>query len=472
MDQEPHSDGLDLPAVMRDRREKLRRIRADGVSPYARAYERTHTALEARAAAGGEERVRVAGRIMNKRDMGGMSFYPLQDGSGQVQLWAKRDLLGDDRFAGFQELDVGDVVGVSGTVATTRRGEVSVVVESFELLSKSLRPLPEKFHGLRDVETRYRQRYLDLISNPEVREVFTTRSRIINATRRLLDSRGFLEVETPVLHEIPGGGTARPFLTHHNALDRDLYLRIALELHLKRLVVGGLERVYEIGRVFRNEGIDSWHNPEFTMLEAYQAYATYEDMMALVEDLFAAAAEAAGRQGAVELGAETIDLRPPFRRARMVDLVREATGKELASLELNDAFEEFVQKGLRQPTFVFDYPIEVSPLARRRADDPRFVERFELIAAGVELANAFTELTDPVDQRERFEAQAAALAAGDLEAHPFDEDYLRAVEYGLPPTGGLGVGIDRVVMLLTGQVSIRDVILFPQMKEEGRPAST
>jgi lysyl-tRNA synthetase class 2 len=466
MGEDDQVDGPDLPAVMRDRREKLRRIRQAGGQPYARAFERTHTALEARAAQGSAEPVRVAGRLMNKRDMGGMSFYPLQDASGQIQLWAKRDILGDDEFARFQDLDAGDLVGASGPVTTTRRGEVSVEVTSFELLSKSLRPLPEKFHGLRDVETRHRQRYLDLIANPEVRSVFETRTRIISAIRRLLDNRGFLEVETPVLQEIPGGGHARPFVTHHNALNRDLFLRIALELHLKRLVVGGLERVYEIGRLFRNEGIDSWHNPEFTMLEAYQAYASYEDMMSLVEDLIVAASEAAGHDGLVQLGEETLDLRPPFRRARMADLVREATGRELAGLELNEVYEEVVEKSLRQPTFVIDYPVEVSPLARRRGDDPRFVERFELIAAGVELANAFSELTDPVDQRERFEAQAAARAAGDVEAHPFDEDFLRAVEYGLPPTGGLGVGLDRLIMLLTGQHSIRDVILFPHMKEE------
>jgi lysyl-tRNA synthetase class 2 len=466
MGEDDQVDGPDLPAVMRDRREKLRRIRDAGGEPYARAYDRSHTALEARAAEGSGEPVRVAGRLMNKRDMGGMSFYPLQDGSGQIQLWAKRDILGDEEFTRFQDLDAGDLVGASGPVTATRRGEVSVEVRSFELLSKSLRPLPEKFHGLRDVETRHRQRYLDLIANPEVRSLFETRTRIISAIRRLLDSRGFLEVETPVLQEIPGGGHARPFVTHHNALNRDLFLRIALELHLKRLVVGGLERVYEVGRLFRNEGIDSWHNPEFTMLEAYQAYATYEDMMSLVEDIVGAAIEATGHDGQIQLGEEAIDLRPPFRRARMVDLVRDATGRELAGVELNEVYEDVVQKGLRQPTFVLDYPVEVSPLARRRADDPRFVERFELIAAGVELANAFSELTDPIDQRERFEAQAAARAAGDVEAHPFDEDFLRAVEYGLPPTGGLGVGLDRLIMLLTGQHSIREVILFPHMKEE------
>jgi lysyl-tRNA synthetase, class II len=329
-----------------------------------------------------------------------------------------------------------------------------------------LRPLPEKWHGLKDVDTRYRQRYVDLIVNQEVREAFVTRTRIISAIRALLDSKGFLEVETPVLHEVPGGGHALPFVTHYNALHRDFYLRIALELYLKRLVVGGLERVYEIGRVFRNEGLSPKHNPEFTMLECYQAFADYEDMMALTEDIVQAAAVAAGGSMEIVYQGEKIDLRPPFRRARMVELVREATGRDLAGAELVDCYEAQVEPALRQPTFVVDYPVEVSPLARRRADDPRFVERFELIVGERELANAFTELTDPLDQRSRFEAQAKERAAGFEEAHPFDDDYLRALEYGLPPTGGLGVGLDRLIMLLTDQPSIRDVLLFPRLKEE------
>jgi lysyl-tRNA synthetase class 2 len=375
-------------------------------------------------------------------------------------------VLGEPAYERFVELDPGDVIGASGRVRRTRRGEPSVWVETFELLSKSLRPLPEKWHGLKDVETRYRQRYVDLIANPEVRDVFVTRSRIITATRALLDSEGFLEVETPVLHEVPGGGHARPFVTHYNALHRDFYLRIALELYLKRLVVGGLERVYEIGRAFRNEGLDRTHNPEFTMLECYQAFADYEDMMALTERIFEVAARAAGGSLEVTYQGEKVDLRPPYRRARMVDLVREATGREMAGRELAEAYEELVEPALRQPTFVTDYPVEVSPLARRRSDDPRFVERFELIVLGREHANAFTELTDPLDQRRRFETQAVEREAGFEEAHPFDEDYLRALEYGLPPTGGLGVGLDRLVMLLTDQASIRDVLLFPQLKEE------
>ena len=403
---------------------------------------------------------------MLKRGMGGMVFAPLRDVAGTIQLVARRDQLGEAEHDRFQDLDAGDIVGAEGQVFRTRRGEISVDVERFELLSKSLRPLPEKFHGLKDVETRYRQRYVDLIANPEVMEVFVARSRIISGIRRHLDERGFLEVENPVLQQIPGGGHARPFVTHHNALSTDLYLRIALELHLKRLVVGGIERVYELGRVFRNEGLSPRHNPEFTMLEVYQAYATYEDMMTLTEELIGAAAAAAGLPLEVELQGETLNFRAPFRRARMADLVLEQTGRELCGEELDRLFEAEVQPTLRQPTFVYDYPLETSPLARKRPDDPRFVERFELFVAGRELANAFTELTDPVDQRQRFESQVAAKAAGAEEAHPFDEDYVRALEYGLPPTGGLGIGIDRLVMMLTGQASIRDVILFPQMKEE------
>jgi lysyl-tRNA synthetase, class II len=462
-------EGGALPSEVRDRIAKLERIRAQGGEAYARAYARTHTSAEAKAALGEAERgerVRVAGRLMVKRGMGGMAFAPIQDPDGAIQLVARRDQLGDAEHDRFLELDPGDVVGAEGPLFRTRRGEISVDVESFALLSKALRPLPEKFHGLKDVETRYRQRYLDLIANPEVKEVFTARSRIVAGVRRYLDGRGFLEVETPVLQEIPGGGHAKPFVTHHNALDRDLFLRIALELHLKRLVVGGIERVYEIGRVFRNEGLSPRHNPEFTMLEVYQAYATYEDMMLLTEELIGAALAAAGLPTEREYGGERISFRAPFRRERMADLVKELTGREAAGHELNELFEEHVQPTLRQPTFVYDYPVEVSPLARRRQDDPRFVERFELIAAGRELANAFTELTDPVDQRRRFEEQAAERAAGDEEAHPFDEDFVRALEHGMPPTGGLGIGIDRLVMLLTGAPSIRDVILFPVMKEE------
>jgi lysyl-tRNA synthetase class 2 len=404
--------------------------------------------------------------MMVKRLHGGSAFADMQDGAGRIQLMAGRDILGANAFDLFADLDPGDVIGVKGPMFRTRRGEPTVEVHSFQLLTKALRPLPEKWHGLKDIEIRYRQRYVDLIANPEVREVFRARTNIIAALRRHLDGRGFLEVETPVLQEVPGGGHARPFLTHHNSLDRDLYLRIALELHLKRLLVGGFERVYEISRVFRNEGLSPRHNPEFTLLECYEAYADYDDVMRLVEDLMVAAATAAGRPLTTTYQGEEVDLTPPYKRERMADLVLEHTGREAVGQELNDLFEEHVEAKLRQPTFVTDYPIEMSPLARPREDDPRFVERFELIILGREYANAFTELTDPLDQRERFEAQAAKRAAGDVEAHPMDEDFLRAVEYGLPPCGGLGVGIDRLVMLLTDQPSVRDVILFPVMKAE------
>ena len=403
---------------------------------------------------------------MVKRLHGGSAFADLQDGAGRVQLFASRDILGEPVFAQFVDLNPGDIVGARGPMFTTRRGEPTLEVHAFELLTRALRPLPDKWHGLRDVEIRYRQRYVDLIANAPVRDVFRARTRIIGAIRRLYDERGFLEVETPVLQEVPGGGHARPFLTHHNALDRDLYLRIALELHLKRLLVGGLERVYEIGRVFRNEGLSPRHNPEFTLLESYQAYADYEDVMQLVEDIIVTAADAAGAALETSYQGEAVNLTPPFRRERMADLVLEHTGKRATGVELNELFEEHVEPKLRQPTFVLDYPIEISPLAKKCDYDPRFVERFELIIQGREYANAFTELTDPVDQRERFEAQAAQRAAGDVEAHPMDEDFLRAVEYGLPPCGGLGMGIDRLVMLLTDQPSIRDVILFPVMKPE------
>ena len=459
----------DLPEEVRDRRKKLERLRAAGVEPYSRGFKPTHSTAEARALLGEGDRtdpVALAGRMMVKRLHGGSAFADMQDGAGRIQLMAGRDILGAKAFDLFADLDPGDVIGVKGPMFRTRRGEPTIEVHTFQLLTKALRPLPEKWHGLKDIEIRYRQRYVDLIANPEVREVFRARTNIIAAMRRQLDGRGFLEVETPVLQEVPGGGHARPFLTHHNSLDRDLYLRIALELHLKRLLVGGFERVYEIGRVFRNEGLSPRHNPEFTLLESYEAYADYDDVMRLVEDLMVAAATAAGRPLTTTYQGEEVDLTPPYKRERMADLVLEHTGREAVGHELNDLFEEHVEAKLRQPTFVTDYPIEISPLARPREDDPRFVERFELIILGREYANAFTELTDPIDQRERFEAQAAKRAAGDVEAHPMDEDFLRAVEYGLPPCGGLGVGIDRLVMLLTDQPSVRDVILFPVMKAE------
>jgi len=454
---------------MRERLDKVERLRAAGIDPYSRGFQPTHSSEAAKALLGDAERtppVSVAGRLMVKRQQGGLVFADLQDGHGRIQLMANRSVLGDEEFARFVDLDLGDIVGVSGPIFRTKRGEVTLEVHSLQLLTKSLRPLPEKWHGLKDVEIRYRQRYVDLLANPQVREVFRARTRIITAIRGLLDERGFIEVETPVLQEVPGGGHARPFQTHHNALGRDLYLRIALELHLKRLLVGGFDRVYEIGRVFRNEGLSPRHNPEFTLIECYQAFADYEDMMQLAEDLLVCSAMASNRPLETSFEGEPVNLTPPYRRERMADLVLEHTGKHAVGEELNDLFEEHVQPRLRQPTFVVDYPVEISPLARPREDDPRFVERFELIILGREYANAFTELTDPVDQRSRFEAQAAMRAAGNVEAHPMDEDFLRAVEYGLPPCGGMGVGLDRLVMLVMDQPSIRDVILFPVMKPE------
>ena len=427
---------------------------------------------------------------MTKRVMGGRSFATLQDGAGTIQLMATRDSIGEAAYDAFKELGLGDIVGADGPVVRTKTGEPTVDVARFQVLSTALRPLPEKWHGLKDIELRYRQRHVDLVANPEVREVFLARSRIVAGLRRYMDSNGFLEVETPVLQDIPGGGLAKPFKTHHNALDADLYLRIAVELHLKRLIVGGLEKVYEIGRVFRNEGLSPRHNPEFTMFEFYEAYADYEDVMRRTEELLVAAAEAAGKPLKLAYQGEELDLVPPYPRRRMVDLIKDATGidvpaeKDIHSaaakagvaiephfawgVVVNELYEKKVEPTLRRPTFVIDYPLDVSPLARKREDDPRFVERFELVVMGRELVNAFTELTDPVDQRSRFEAQVAAHAAGAEETHPMDEDFVAALEQGMPPTGGFGMGVDRLVMLLTDQPSIRDVLLFPHLRRQDK----
>ena len=429
----------------------------------------------------------VAGRLMTRRVMGGRSFATLQDGAGTIQLMATRDTLGAGAYEAFKELGLGDIVGADGPLVRTRTGEPTVDVRGYQLLSQALRPLPEKWHGLKDIELRYRQRHVDLVANPEVREVFVTRSRLVAGLRRYMDENGFLEVETPVLQDIPGGGLARPFRTHHNALDADLYMRIALELHLKRLIVGGIERVYEIGRVFRNEGLSPRHNPEFTMFEFYEAYADYEDVMRRTEELIGFAVEAAGRPLRTAYQGEELDLAPPYPRRRMVDLVREATGIDVLTdpdvhaaaarvgvtvdpaapwgFAVNELYEKKVEPLLRRPTFVVDYPLDVSPLARRREDDGRFVERFELVVMGRELCNAFTELTDPVDQRARFEAQVAAAGAGADETHPMDLDYVAALEQGMPPTGGFGMGVDRLVMLVTDQPSIRDVLFFPHLRK-------
>ena len=477
------------------RRAKLARWRAAGVNPYPYRFVRTHEAatLQAQFDALAGQEVAVAGRLVGgRRDMGKVVFVHLQDGSGRIQLFARANVLGPEQLEWFKELDTGDFVGARGTLMKTRTGEVSVEVREFELLAKGLRPLPEKWHGLTDEEKRFRQRYLDLISNPAVRETFLIRSHMIQAIRAWLTARGFVEVETPVLQPIPGGGTARPFVTYYNALDRTLYLRIALELYLKRCVIGGFERVFEIGRNFRNEGLSRKHNPEFTMMELYQAYADYHDIMALVEQLIpAVAAEVLGTT-TLQYGEHRIELAPPWPRVPLREAIRARTGVDFVALTdaatlraaaraaglavepgwsrgkvIDELLSVFVEPTLIQPTFLIDYPVELSPLAKRKRDDPTLVERFECFIGGMEVGNAFSELNDPLDQRERFEAQARARAAGDEEAQPMDEDFLEALEYGMPPTGGLGLGIDRLAMLFTNQQSIREVILFPQLRTLG-----
>jgi len=490
---------LDLPAERARRLADLDELRARGVDPYPVRFDRDRTLAELRAEYGalapGTETdtvVRVAGRILLIRRQGKLTFATVRDQSDTVQLFVSREILGDDLHHAFDRLDLGDWVGVVGIVMTTRKGELSVKVRSFQLLAKALRPLPDKWHGLSDVDTRFRQRYVDLIVNDEARRVFAVRFAAVAAIRRALGDRGFVEVETPVLNHELGGGTARPFVTHHNTLDLDLFLRIALELHLKRLVVGGFERVFEIGRVFRNEGIDTTHNPEFTMLEAYQAFGDYHEMMELTEHLVVGAARAAlGGNTVIDIGGTKVDLAEPWPRATMVDLIHEHVGVEIRpSMKVADAravldglglsyrdswgagrlthqvYDELVEPKIIRPTFVLDHPRETSPLARAHRDEPSLVERFEVVANGSELANAYSELNDPIDQRERFEAEARARAAGDAEAGTVDEDYLRALEYGLPPTGGMGLGIDRLAMLLAGVTSIREVILFPTLRPE------
>ena len=493
--------------LVRRRHEKLRALRAAGVDPFGTSFPVAHWAgpLHARWDSTPEEEIRaagavqVAGRVMSVRHHGKSCFANLLDHTGTVQLYARADVLGE-AYAGFTDLDVADFVGVTGDLMRTRTGELTVQVKTWTFLSKSVRPLPEKWHGLKDVETRYRQRYVDLLVNPGVRDVFRLRSRLIQAVRAFLDTRGFLEVETPVMQPIPGGAAARPFATHHNALDIPLFLRIALELHLKRLVVGGFDRVYELGRIFRNEGVSTQHNPEFTMLEFYQAYADYGDLMELTEALFADLARTLTGGLALTYQEERIDLTPPWRRLRYLEAVAEALGvgrDELRDRERvrgaageaagrrgldagawdwgaatpayqmwKDVFETFVEPTLVQPTFVIDFPTELSPLARQKRDDPSLVDRFELFISRMEVANAYSELNDPFEQRLRFEQQLAAREAGDDEAHPLDEDYIRALEYGLPPTAGEGIGIDRLVMLFADRASIRDVILFPLLRPE------
>lgn len=478
--------------LIKIRHEKLEKLQAEGKDPFQIVkYDVTKHSDEIRAEfeeLEGKE-VSIAGRLMSKRIMGKASFCNIQDRNGNMQSYVSRNDIGDESYADFKKYDIGDIVGIKGTVFKTKTGEISVHATEVTLLSKSLQILPEKYHGLKDQEIRYRQRYTDLIVNPEVKDTFLKRSAIIKEIRKFLDNRGFLEVETPVLQTIPGGASARPFITHHNTLDIDMYLRIALELPLKRLIVGGFERVYEIGRVFRNEGMSIRHNPEFTEIELYQAYTDYKGMMELTEDLFKTVAQNVLGKTTVNYGGHEIDLGKDFERLTMVDAVKKFTGvdfdeipdteaaKKIADEKhveyekhhtkgdiLNLFFEEFVEENLIQPTFIMDYPVEISPLTKRKPEKPEFTERFELFIVGREYGNAYSELNDPIDQRKRFEHQEALRAAGDDEANMIDEDFMTALEYGMPPTGGLGIGVDRMVMLLTESVSIRDVLFFPTMK--------
>ncbi|MBQ5589337.1 MAG: lysine--tRNA ligase, partial [Anaerotignum sp.] len=476
----------------RIRREKLAQMQEEGKDPFQIVkYDVTHHSDEIKdnfEELEGKD-VCIAGRMMSKRIMGKASFCNIQDRNGNMQSYVSKNDIGEEAYAAFKKFDIGDIIGIKGFVFKTKTGETSVHAKEVVLLSKSLQVLPEKFHGLKDQELRYRQRYVDLIVNPESRDTFIKRSRIITEIRKFLDSKGFLEVETPVLQTIPGGASARPFITHHNTLDIDMYCRIALELPLKRLIVGGFERVYEIGRVFRNEGISVRHNPEFTLMELYQAYTDYNGMMDITEDMFRTVAQNVLGTTTVNYGGHEIKLGEKFARITMVDAVKQHTGIDFDQVKdteeakaiakekgvefedrhqkgdiLNLFFEEFVEKNLIQPTFIIDYPVEISPLTKRKPDNPDFTERFELFIVGREYGNAYSELNDPIDQRSRFEYQEFLRENGDDEANMIDEDFLTALEYGMPPTGGLGVGIDRFVMLLTESVSIRDVILFPTMK--------
>ena len=501
---EPAADSArDIPAESARRVAKVAALRADGVEPYPYRFDRSHTLAEIRHTHGQlesgtetEARVQVAGRVMLLREQGKLIFATMRDRSGEIQLFVSKGQIGDDGFAAFGQLDLGDWVGVDGTVMTTRKGELSVKVDSFVLLSKAVRPMPDKWHGLTDTDTRFRQRYADLIVNEEARRSFEVRHATIASFRRTLHDRGFIEVETPVLHVEAGGAHARPFVTHHHTLDMRMYLRIALELHLKRLIVGGMERVFEIGRIFRNEGISPRHNPEFTMMELYQAFADYSEMIEITETLITnAAIDATGTSVVTVLGpgeaSLEVDLAQPWRRARMIDLVEEATGvavhpsqpvDELRALAqrhdvpvlerwgsgkiIEEIFESTAEHTLVAPTFVTGHPVEISPLARVDRNDPFLTERFELFVGGRELANGYSELNDPAEQRQRFEDEQAGKEAGNAEGMGVDHDYLRALEDGMPPTGGLGIGMDRVAMLLAGTTSIKEVILFPTLRPE------
>ena len=482
-----------LERITGQRLESLNRLRACGINPYPHSYHPSHSTAEAitlfeQGKSSGP--ISLAGRVMARRKMGKITFLDIRDGSGKIQLCFRHDNLGQQSYECLQEIDIGDIIGAKGELIQTKAGETSLDVSDFTMLSKSLRPLPEKWHGLVDVEKRYRQRYLDLISNPGARDIFVLRSRIVTAIRDYLDSRGFMEVETPVFQAQAGGALASPFVTHHHALDEGLYLRIALELHLKRLIVGGFERVYEIGRAFRNEGISLKHNPEFTLLECYQSYGDYNDMMNLVEEMVSHVAQELLGDTRVQVDGKNVDLASPWQRLHLRQAIKDGCGIDFEDypdtpsltsrmqeigMEVDPAkgrgrlvdelISTFVEPKLIQPTFLLDYPVEMSPLAKRKRGNDRLVERFEAFANGMEIANAFTELNDPLEQRERFRQQ---LQERDEEAEVADEDFLEALEYGMPPTAGLGIGIDRLVMLLTGQSSIREVILFPQLKTKSK----
>ena len=492
--QQPRPDAPeDMREILKIRREKLANMQENGQDPYrhtrfAVEYQAQYVADHFDALEG--KTVRLAGRIMSRRGMGKVSFLDLRDSSGRIQLYAKIDVMGEEPYRAMQaSLDIGDIVGVEGEVFRTQRGEISIKANAVTILSKALLPLPEKYHGLTNTDARYRQRYLDLIMNPEVRDVFIKRSKIVSAIRAYLDGKGFLAVETPVLHVQAGGAAARPFITHHNTLDMDMYLRIALELHLKRLIVGGFDRVYEMDRVFRNEGMDTRHNPEYTMLELYQAYTDIHGMMDITEDMIRTVAHQVLGTSKVERDGVEIDLDQPFARISMLEAVKQYAGVDFTQVEtleqaraladqhhihyeprhkkgeiLNLFFEEYCEEKLIQPTFLTGHPVDISPLAKKDPENPEYTQRFELFICGSEYANAFSELNDPIAQRQRFAAPAAQKAAGDDEACDVDEDFLTALEYGMPPTGGMGMGVDRLVMLLTGAASIRDVLLFPTMK--------
>lgn len=489
----------ELNDQMKVRREKMETLRESGIDPFGHKFTRTHNSAELHAEYDENTKeelhekdlhATIAGRLMTKRGKGKVGFAHIQDREGQIQIYVRKDEVGEENYQIFKQADLGDFLGVEGQIMKTDMGELSIKASKLTFLSKALRPLPEKFHGLTDTETRYRKRYLDLISNKESFNRFVTRSKIISEIRRYMDGRGYLEVETPVLNNEAGGAAARPFYTHHNSLDIDMALRIATELHLKRLIVGGMEKVYELGRVFRNEGMDMTHNPEFTTMESYEAYADFDDIMDLTEGIFQHVAHSVLGKDIVEYDGKEINVGGKFARIHMVDAIKEQTGvdfwkemdfEEAAALAkehdiyvenhfttvghiINEFFEKYVEDTLIQPTFVFGHPKEISPLAKMNAEDPRFTDRFELFINGKEYANAFSELNDPIDQLERFEAQAKAKELGDDEASGVDYDYVEALEHGMPPTGGLGIGIDRLVMLFTGTTSIRDVLLFPTMK--------